>query len=212
MDGASIVDEGTVEELSAYYELDEEEINGFEWDINYGLLLKEENSGKVYIWQKNSENIGEIPLNLICEGAEFMMVSEYSDFSDTSWEPYSEEKMFTLSPGEGEKVIYTKFKNSQGKEVMGKPATMVIKQTAPEVTITSPEDGFSTTQPALTIEGSLNEPCFKVLVNRKETTFTENSYNLGIILKEGQNYFQSIAFDLNGNIGRSSPITVTLDG
>ncbi len=48
------------------------------------------------------------------EGVVGMMISNSKDFTDAFEEPYSPSKEWTLPPGDGEKMVYARFKNSDG--------------------------------------------------------------------------------------------------
>jgi hypothetical protein len=44
-----------------------------------------------------------------------MMVSNHADFRDGAWEPYITIKKWALLPGDGERTVYVKFRNIDGK-------------------------------------------------------------------------------------------------
>lgn len=52
----------------------------------------------------------------IISGVDKMLISEKADFSDSQWENYATSKTFILSTGDGQKTIYTKFKDLAGNE------------------------------------------------------------------------------------------------
>jgi Zn-dependent metalloprotease len=56
---------------------------------------------------------GKVTLNNVATNSPtYYMASEKSDFSDADWQTYSTAPSFSLSPGNGEKIVYFKVKNS----------------------------------------------------------------------------------------------------
>ena len=81
-----------------------------------------------------------INLTLFCDPADEMIISEKSDFSDASWEPYSTSKTFAILSGDGEKTIYVKFRNEKIYESSTVSDTVLLDTIMPTVEITSPTD------------------------------------------------------------------------
>ncbi len=65
-----------------------------------------------------------IRLNFNAKGAEFVSVSNSTDFTDATWEPYSPSKPWALRDGAGLKTVYVKFKDSCGN--VSAPITQTI--------------------------------------------------------------------------------------
>jgi hypothetical protein len=59
---------------------------------------------------------GRVKLDITVEGAKEMMISNNRYFNSASWEPVRESKEWSLSPGDGEKTIYAKFRDEAGNE------------------------------------------------------------------------------------------------
>ena len=55
-------------------------------------------------------------LKLNATGATEMIISDRSDFSGATYEAYATSKSFTLSSGDGTKIIYVKYKDALGNE------------------------------------------------------------------------------------------------
>lgn len=72
------------------------------------------NSGSSY----TSSNSVSLNINASDAGSEVtgMMVSNDSGFTGASWESYTSSKAWTLTPGDGEKTIYVKFRDLFGNE------------------------------------------------------------------------------------------------
>lgn len=60
---------------------------------------------------------------------DYMMISASSDFTGDVWENYSEVKDYTLSEGDGEKILYIKFKDSVGNESPTYSDTIILDTT-----------------------------------------------------------------------------------
>lgn len=63
----------------------------------------------------NASN-GRVKLNIYAEGAKEMMISNNKFFNNGVWEPYREVKEWNLSPGDGEKTVFVKFRDEAGNE------------------------------------------------------------------------------------------------
>jgi hypothetical protein len=61
----------------------------------------------------------------------------------SSWEPYATSKQWTLTPGDGIKTVYVKFKDYVGLESSPSSDTITLDTTPPSTpTLSSPTDGF----------------------------------------------------------------------
>lgn len=67
---------------------------------------------------KGSTNNTEVELNISAtdniSGVVQMMISSNADFNSAEWEAYSSTKAWSISSGDGEKVVYIKFKDGAG--------------------------------------------------------------------------------------------------
>lgn len=59
------------------------------------------------------------------------MYSENSDFSGASWQAYTTATTFTLTPAEGNKTVYGKFKNQAGNVSSATNSTIILDKTPP---------------------------------------------------------------------------------
>jgi hypothetical protein len=66
---------------------------------------------------KYTEDIDRnVNLKLKAKGAIFMMISNNADFTNAGWIPYKENYRWQLTPGNGEKKVYVRFKDENGNE------------------------------------------------------------------------------------------------
>ncbi len=68
------------------------------------------NNGASFTYNK------DVTLTLNAVGAVEMIISDQSDFSGASYETYATSKTFTLSSGDGTKIVYVKYKDELGNE------------------------------------------------------------------------------------------------
>ena len=88
--------------------------------------------------------------------------------------------------------------------------TLDIDKTLPVISLTSPVDGSTRSNPAQTFTGSLSEPATLTLNGQSVTVDTNNDFNYGpVTLVEGVNNFNLIATDIADNSGQLN-ITITL--
>jgi hypothetical protein len=59
---------------------------------------------------------GRVKLDIRVEGAKDMMISNNKYFNSAVWEPVRESKEWSVSPGDGEKTVYVKFRDEAGNE------------------------------------------------------------------------------------------------
>ncbi|MCS7018426.1 MAG: hypothetical protein RMJ87_12310 [Cytophagales bacterium] len=59
---------------------------------------------------------GKVKLDISAEGAKEMMISNNKYFNNASWEPYKESREWILSPSDGEKTVFVKFRDEAGNE------------------------------------------------------------------------------------------------
>lgn len=72
----------------------------------------------------------DVILSLSANGADYIMISNSEDFSDSSWQDYEEEADWKLAEGEGVKTVYIKFKdnNNNISEVISDAITLVMEE------------------------------------------------------------------------------------
>lgn len=63
-----------------------------------------------------------------------MKISNQSDLSDASWETYVTSKKWTLTSGDGQKIVYVKFRNALLEESSIFNDNIVLDSTPPQVT------------------------------------------------------------------------------
>ena len=59
-------------------------------------------------------NSQKVFLDISVAGADEMIISNFANFPNVSWEPYSESKEWILSSGDGVKTVYSMFRNKLG--------------------------------------------------------------------------------------------------
>ncbi len=67
--------------------------------------------------------------------ASHCMASEFSDFRDAAWSPYSSSVPFVLSPGLGLKTVYFKVKNAYGESAVVSDSIQLISPPAGSLTV-----------------------------------------------------------------------------
>lgn len=67
-----------------------------------------------------------LPPDDSASGVSEMMVSNYPDFRDASWEPYSESKAWTLAQSSGLATVYVKYRDAYGNESDVATATIEV--------------------------------------------------------------------------------------
>ena len=93
-------------------------------------------------------NNTSVTLTLSATGASEMMISEDADFTGASYETYATSKSFTLSSGDGTKIIYVKYKDLAGNETTETISDSIILDTTdPTVTISSTESIITNADP-----------------------------------------------------------------
>ena len=84
-------------------------------------------------------NSNAVTISLTATGASEVILSENSDFSGASYEPYAANKPFGLTTGDGTKTVYAKFRDTAGNETSVISDTIILDTTPPTATITSTE-------------------------------------------------------------------------
>ncbi|MFA1822497.1 S8 family serine peptidase [Virgibacillus oceani] len=113
-----------------------------------------------------------------------------------------------LAEGENEFTALTYVNGEQADE--SDPVTVTLDTEAPDLTITSPEDGEKADR-EIAVEGTVSdEHLDAVTVNGEETEVTDGAFSHQILLYEGENVIEIVATDLAGNT-TTETITVYVD-
>jgi hypothetical protein len=87
-----------------------------------------------------------VNLDIAASGATEMMLSNSSYFNGTSWEPYKRGKEWALSPRDGEKTVFVKFRDEAGNETKAENAKIVLDTDAPVPGILKIDQGATLTK------------------------------------------------------------------
>ena len=71
-----------------------------------------------------------VALTLSAVDADFMLISNRSDFNGADWEDYATSKDWLLDPADGEKTVYVKFKDTAGNESLPASDAINLYETA----------------------------------------------------------------------------------
>lgn len=100
----------------------------------------------------------------------------------------------------GENSLTAKASTDTGVTDESEAVVVVLDQTAPELAITSPEDGFKTNKEAITVTGTVHdENIDTVTVNGESATITDGSFTKRILVENGENKIEAVATDKAGN-------------
>ncbi|GAB3805875.1 bacillopeptidase F [Virgibacillus kimchii] len=103
-----------------------------------------------------------------------------------------------LTEGENEFTAVTYVNGEQADE--SDPVTVTLDTEAPDLTVTSPEDGENTNRETATVEGMVSDDHLDtVTVNGQETAVSNGEFSQRILLDEGENVIEVEATDLAGN-------------
>jgi formylglycine-generating enzyme required for sulfatase activity len=76
-----------------------------------------------------------VTLSLSASGATEMRIGNSSDFSSVNWESYTPSKSWTLTSGDGTKMVYVQFRDSAGNESSVVSESIVVDTQAPSGSI-----------------------------------------------------------------------------
>ncbi|WP_101846926.1 S8 family serine peptidase [Halobacillus sp. Marseille-P3879] len=115
-----------------------------------------------------------------------------------------------LNEGENELTAVTVTDN--GNTEPSDPVVVTLDQTAPELSITSPENGDKINSEVTTVEGTVNEDNLDhVIVNGEEASVDEDgSFTKRLIIDEGENVIEIEALDQAGN-SATEEVTIEAD-
>ena len=127
----------------------------------------------------------------------------------TSWEGYSTSKSWTLSPGDGTKTVYVKFKDAAGNESSVCTDNIILDTTPPApptffgplATASSTATGWSYTStiPSLTLSGRVDPGCRVYLNDVPLPVAANGSFSKTLTLAPGSNRFTLRIVDQAGN-------------
>jgi bacillopeptidase F len=101
---------------------------------------------------------------------------------------------------EGDNVFTAKSSTDNGVTDESDPVTIVLDQTAPELAITSPEDGSKTNRETVTVTGTVTDENLDfVKVNGANAAVADGTFSHRVMLENGENTIEVIAQDLAGN-------------
>ena len=114
-----------------------------------------------------------------------------------------------LTEGENEFTAVTYVNGEMADE--SEPITVTLDTEAPDLTVTSPEDGENTTRETATVEGTVSDDHLEtVTVNGQETAVSDGEFSQRILLNEGENVIEVMAADEAGNVSTET-ITIFAD-
>jgi fibronectin type 3 domain-containing protein len=115
----SYINRGLKNGKEYYYQVSSVDSNNFEGYKSQMVSAKPNLFAVVINNGQKITNNRDVTLNLAAPiGTSYMMISNDSLFSVSSWERYSSSKSWRLEPGDGEKWIYVKFKDVDGNVCM----------------------------------------------------------------------------------------------
>jgi hypothetical protein len=140
---------------------------------------------KINEGQKITNSSKKVKLSLFAEGAAEMMVSNRYDFADANWEPFKKELDWTLKSGQGDKIVYARFKTAAQNTSGIVYAQIWVDEEAPK-------DG-------------------KIVINENERFCTEPSkrVTLKVLVKEASQMLISCNADFSGASWQSYQRIVT---
>ncbi|WP_273852181.1 S8 family peptidase [Guptibacillus spartinae] len=109
---------------------------------------------------------------------------------------------------EGENRLTARASTDRGMTEESEAVLVILDQEKPELTITSPKDGWKTNKGSVTVNGEVNDENLAwVKVNGKKAKVENGDYSLRILLEQGENNIKVVAKDKAGNKTKKS-ITV----
>ncbi len=190
------VDAGLLNNQEYLYKLSAYNLKGYEGECSsvisatpsaYDLLIE---GGKEYTNQQEVSLIITAP-----QGASLMMLANDSTLTDGSWEPFSPEKQWTLTKGDGEKFVFAKFKDSKGVETATPALDKITLDTQASIKMVSEGSQGRMLAPGDTIHFTLDaaEP-------DGEATMDIGTAQLGIILQDRGDGTYSTDFIIPGGL------------
>lgn len=154
-------------------------------------------------------------------GVRSMIVGTTAEFQDAHWAKYKTETTVDLAPGNGERAVYVKFRDSGGHESSVYSDTILLDQQPPAVTVVI-EGGAAYTRNANVTATLTPSENFKVASMRAGVVDAANlsllpwvafqaSINLTLPPGDGAKTVSACLQDMAGNIGAAGSATTILD-
>jgi len=120
--------------------------------------------------------------------------------------------LLSLNPGLNEVSLLAR--DLAGNESQSSLTVNYITGRPPEVEITSPIDGFITSEGQISVAGTATDPdddLLSVIVNGELASLSDGLFTAEIALSEGENTLVAVAKDSQGRESESSPVIIFLD-
>ncbi len=145
---------------------------------------------------KEFTNHQDVSLTLTApQGATLMMLANDSTFTASSWEPFSPEKEWRLTEGDGEKRVFVKFKDSKGIETENPASDKITLDTQAAIRTVSEDSEGKRLSPGDTIHFRLDagEPNGKA-------TIDIGTAQIEIVLEDSANGIYASDFIIPGGL------------
>jgi len=142
--------------------------------ISDSILLTTSNLGYLGIWIESGKpitNKSSVVLTILFPGATLMRLSSRTDFLSSYWEPYSEARKWTLSTGDGTKIVYVQFQGGGANPDQTFSASIVLDTTGPEVSMKINNGALKTNQQNVSLNFSTTNSPIDMQI-RNDETFT----------------------------------------
>jgi len=94
-----------------------------------GTVLPGPNNTSVWLnWDASKTVSRKVTLVLNATNATEILISNVGDFIDAVWEPYQTSKYWTLAAGDGEKIVYVKFRDENLNETSILSDTIILEE------------------------------------------------------------------------------------
>lgn len=153
----SYIDSGLLNNQEYFYKVSAYNLQGYEGNCSsvisatpsaYDLLIE---GGKEFT------NHREVVVTITApEGTSLMMLANDSPFTNGSWQPFSPEKEWTLTQGDGEKWVFAKFKDSKGTETKTPASDKITLDTQASIKMVSENSEGKILAPGDTIHFELD--------------------------------------------------------
>ncbi|MFH1287582.1 MAG: right-handed parallel beta-helix repeat-containing protein [bacterium] len=152
-------------------------------------------TAKFSVKEGNYTRSSEITLSMEAKGASEVLLSESPDFKDAIWQDFTPEKKFILSQGDGEKIIYVRYKKGNDIETVPLIAKVNLagSQNASELRGTITENiRLTAAGSPYIIRGQINLPeGFSMIIEKgvrilfEDAGYSQKQANKGELIIEG---------------------------
>ncbi|MEH0158301.1 hypothetical protein V6R21_29870 [Limibacter armeniacum] len=165
-----------------------------------------------------STNQREVNIKLHSMDAVEMRISEDKYWKDVKWHPFGPEAPFTLSQGDGEKIVYVQFRDEQGNSSRIVQDKIVLDENPPQNTRMEPKDGLFCTRTDRKVSfrpfaWDAHIIAFSFTGDFSDAHYFPYQRDVDIYLPEGDGakdvYYKFM--DFAGNETDAEKITITLD-